>query len=343
MTHHTPLRFSGAPGSPYTRKMLALLRYRRIPHQLILRGRPDEESDLPKAKVHLLPTFYLPGDDGKLEAVVDSTPLLRRFEAEFDGRAAVPSDPVVGFIDALLEDYADEWLTKAMFHYRWYYREDIDKSGDILPRWRDISAPEAEMQKMGELFKERQITRLWVVGSNETTAPVIEASYVRFVDIFRDLLEKQPFLIGDRPAASDFAAYGQLSQLAKFDPTPMALTLERAPRVFAWCDIVDDLSGLEVSDDDWLTRDQIAERLHPLLEEIGRVYAPFLVANAKALQSGAEKVETTIDGQPWVQKPFPYQGKCLMWLREHHASLSDADRAAADSLLAGTGCEQLFA
>jgi len=40
---------------------------------------------------------------------------------------------------------------------------------------------------------------------------------------------------------------------------------------------------------------------------------------------------------------FPYQGKCLRWLREAHAALGPDDRRAVDALLRGTGCERLFA
>ncbi|HVS62740.1 MAG TPA: glutathione S-transferase N-terminal domain-containing protein [Thermoanaerobaculia bacterium] len=341
MSEPTPLLLSGAPGSPYTRKMVALLRYRRIPYQLML-ARPESRPDLPQPKVRLLPTFYLPGPDGELEAAVDSSPLIRRFEASHRGRSVTPDDPVVDLVDALLEDYADEWLTKAMFHYRWSYRDDIEKSGDVLPRWRDVSAPEDEMRRQKLVFQERQIERLWVVGSNETTGPVIEASYARFLDAFRDVLERQPFLMGERPGASDFGVYGQLSQLARFDPTPGALTLERAPRVYAWVDVVDDLSGLEVASEGWIEREILSERLGGLLAELGRVYAPFLLANAAALEAGLERVETTIDGARWTQRPFPYQGKCLRWLRERYAALDESDRAAGDDLLVGTGCEALF-
>ena len=192
------------------------------------------------------------------------------------------------------------------------------------------------------MVSERQISRLWVVGSNETTLPVIEASYRRILELFRDHLTERPFLMGNRPGASDFAFFGQLTQLAAFDPTPMALTLDVAPRVYAWVDRVEDLSGLEPTEDDWIDR-ELPATLRALLCEVGRVYAPFLLANAKALMAGAERVECEIDGRPWVQKAFPYQGKCLMWLRERYADLSVADRAVVDRLLDGTGCEALFA
>ena len=76
-----PIALSGAPGSPYTRKMLAVLRYRRIPYRFLLPTNPVM-AKLPRPKVQLLPTFYLPDDAGELAAVTDSTPLIRRFERD---------------------------------------------------------------------------------------------------------------------------------------------------------------------------------------------------------------------------------------------------------------------
>jgi len=341
MTLATPLLLSGAPGSPYTRKMLSVLRYRHIPYRFLLTGHNVPEN-LPKPKVALLPTFYLKEGDGPYEAAVDSTPLIRRFEKAFAGRNVVPADPVVEFIDYLLEDYADEWLTKAMFHYRWHYKADIDRAAAILPMWRGITAPKDELAKMSKFFAERQISRLYVVGSNNTTAPVIEASYQRFLDALSAHLEVQPFLMGGRPGGSDFGVFGQLTQLTHFDPTPMEETLARSPRVFAWVDIMEDLSGLEPTDGDWMNRGAIPETIRGLLTEVGRVYTPALIANAKALAAGAETVETEIDGKRWTQQPFPYQGKCLQWLREKREALSPADRKAVDDVLAGTGVEALF-
>jgi glutathione S-transferase len=336
-----PLTIVGMPGSPYSRKLRAVLRYRRIPHAWVTQFSPEARG-LPKPRVELLPQLVLPRDDGTLEACTDSTPLIRRLEAMCTGRAVVPSDPVVAFLDALLEDYADEWLTKPMFHYRWAYAADVAHAAALLPRWSRTSGPEAEAVALGKAFAERQIGRLGVVGSNDVTAPVIEESYRRLLGLLDARLADSRFVMGSRPGASDFALYGQLTQLAGFDPTPRAIALEAAPRVVAWVDVVEDLSGLEPPDGDWLDRDSIPATFRVLLAEMGRVYVPFLLANAEAIERGAERVEGTIAGRPWVQQPFPYQRKCLGWLRADHDALRPDDRRRVDTILAGTGCETLF-
>src|SRR5574337_792702 len=217
-----PLRIVGVPGSPYSRKLRAVLRYRRIPYAWVTQG-SSEARGLPRPRVPLLPQLILPGPDGRLEARTDSTPLIRELEILYSGRAVIPGDRALAFIDALIEDYADEWLTKAMFHYRWAYAADIANAAAILPRWFRTNRPESDIVAAGELFAERQIRRLGVVGSNEDTRPVIEESYTRLLRLLDAHLTGSRFLFGGRPAASDFGLFGQLTQLVGFDPTPAAI------------------------------------------------------------------------------------------------------------------------
>lgn len=343
MTLQTPVRFYGLYASPYTRKMLALLRFRHIPYRWLQGGTGDEPQDLPAPKVNLLPIFYFDHEDGSVEAAVDSTPLIRRFEDSFKPRSVIPSDPVLAFLDYLIEDFGDEWLTKAMFHYRWAYATDAEQAATILQMESNPSVSEQEWLQRKRQFAERQISRLYVVGSNDTTGPVIEQSYARFLQAFNQILSQHPFLFGQRPGAADFAIYGQLTQLAAFDPTPMALTLETAPRVLAWVRYMDDLSGLDVSATDWGSRDELLRHLKPLLTEIGRSYVPVMLANAEALASGKDWVDATVQGLAWHQRPFPYQDHCLRWIRERYMALTQGQRRSVDQALDGTGCENLLA
>ncbi|WP_299327481.1 glutathione S-transferase family protein [Parasphingopyxis sp.] len=345
MTETSPperIELMGAPGSPYTRKMIAYLRYRHIRYAMRWGGMMGAPEGYPKPKVRLMPTFFFRDMNGALEAVVDSTPIIRRLEADMPGRAAVPPDPALAFINYLIEDYADEWLTKAMFHYRWHYDADAKNAGPLLIHWAEPTLPDDQARTMAETFSQRQIDRLYVVGSNETTAETIESSYVRLLDILDTLIGAQGYMLGRRPSSADFALYGQLTQLTIVDPTPAALAAERSPRVRAWVDRVDDLSGLVVQTEYWVDIDAVHAQLTPLLTEIGRVYAPFLLANAQAVMNGAEDFETEIDGRPWSQPTFPYQAKCLQWIREEFAALSPDDQARVNALIDGTGCEPLL-
>lgn len=336
------LELTGAPGSPYTRKMIGVLRYRRIPHTIYW-GNGNIPEGYPEPKVRLLPTFFFPdGEDGALVPVTDSTPIIRRLEREHGDRSVIPSDPTLKFINDLIEDYGDEWLTKAMFHYRWAHEADWRNAAPLLVYWGMNTAPADAAKSFADNFAKRQIERLYVVGSNDVTAETIETSYARLIELLDQLISRKGFVLGGRPASADFALYGQLTQLAIVEPTSAAITSKISPRVRAWIDLMDDLSGLDPDEDDWFTAEEAKEALGPLLAEIGRTYAPALIANAKAVAAGAESFETEIDGRPWTQPVFKYQAKCLQWLRDDHAALTDNVRGAVDALLADTGCDTLF-
>jgi glutathione S-transferase len=337
-----PLKLVGGHGSPYSRKMRAVLRYRRIPFRWIHRG-SAQDVGTPEVPVALIPILVFPGARGAGdEAMIDSTPQIRRLEQLYSERRVIHPDPAVAFLDALIEDYADEWLTKAMFHYRWAYPADVHKASLVLPLERDVTARSEEVARLSKAFGERQVGRLAVVGSNETTRPTIEQSYRRLLTLMDAHLQVKPFLMGARPGASDFGLFGQLSQLALFDPTSSAVAVAEAPRVIAWLHHAEDLGSLEVSEAGWTAREELGQTIRALLSEVGRIYVPFLLANAAALERGEKQVECQIDGRPWVQQSFPYQAKCLGWLREGRAALSSDDRAAVDRILEGTGCEALF-
>jgi glutathione S-transferase len=337
-----PYALVGVPGSPYSRKLRAIFRYRRIPFIWITQGSP-EAAALPTPKVSLIPQLIMQDPTGEWVARTDTTPLIREFETLFkNGRAVVPPDPALAFLDALIEDYGDEWLTKAMFHYRWAFAPDIAKAARILPRWAGMQLSDEILENVEKAVSSRQIGRLGVVGSNKTTGPVIEKSYRRLLMILEEHLRTYRFVMGARPGTSDFGLFGQLTQLALFDPTPMALTLAIAPSVTAYTDLVDDLSGLESSEDHWFSREELPRTFHDLLSEVGRVHAPFLLGNHAALENRLDRVECEIDGLAWTQKPFPYQGKCLKWLRHDYQALTPGDRAFVDQTLAGTGVQALF-
>lgn len=342
MSNIERIELTGAAGSPYTRKMLGVLRYRHLPYSVYW-GNGNIPDGYPEPKVRLLPTFFFPdGENGELVPVTDSTPIIRRLEKAYPGRSIIPKDPVLKFLNELIEDYADEWLTKAMFHYRWAREADWKNAAPLLVYWGMNTAPSDMAQEFAANFAKRQIDRLYVVGSNEVTAETIEASYERLLDILDQLISRKGFVLGARPASADFALFGQLTQLAIVEPTSSAITSRVSQRVRAWVDIMEDLSGLNPGEDDWFSAEAASDALRPLLEEIGRTYTPAMLANTDAVMHGHDTFETEIDGRPWTQPTFKYQAKCLNWLREDHAGLSGNERGAVDEMLSGTGCEALF-
>ena len=338
-----PIPIGGVPASPYTRKMISLMRYRRIPH-VIEWGDPRDlirRFGVEEPKPVLLPVMIFEVD-GKHKAVTDSTPIIRHLEIEFSPRSVIPSDPKLAFLNYVLEDFGDEWVTKYMFHYRWYFKDDIEKAGTILPLLHGISLDDDSHAAFKKHISDLQISRLGVVGSNKLTAPIIEASYKRFLGQLDHCLSKHPFLFGNRPSSADFALFGQLSALIGFDPTSRALAHEISPRVVAWQDLMEDLSGFKPNESDWISFKDAEKNLLRLFQEVGKVYLPALLANSRAINQEDKTWTAEIDGAKWEQRSFPYQAKCLKWINHEFQKLNESDQKQIKEFLIKTGCREMI-
>jgi hypothetical protein len=243
----------------------------------------------------------------------------------------------------VLEDFGDEWVTKYMFHYRWHFKDDIEKAGTILPLLHGITLDDDSHAAFKQHISDWQTSRLWVVGSNEITAPIIEASFKRFLGQLNHCLSQHPFLFGNRPSSADYALFGQLSALVGFDPTSRALAHEISPRVIAWQDLMEDLSGLEPSESDWVNFEGAEQNLSSLFQEVGKVYLPALLANSLAVAQEEKTWTAEIDGAKWEQRSFPYQAKCLKWINDEFQALNESDQKQIKEFLTKTGCGELIA
>jgi len=341
--HPHPVKLGGVTGSPYTRKMRAVLRYRRIPYRWIPRN--SQWDDFTEVPVQIIPVLALPDDNGDYPtAMVDSSPQIMVLEEYHADRSIVPTDPVVAFLDHLIEDYGDEWCTKMMFHYRWnrHYPEGVDMAAQLLPLMQGLQVPEDSRQTMGRAFAERQMHRTALVGCTDENLPIVEAGYERLLGLLDRHFTDHPFVLGQRPGRGDFGIFGQFTQLTGWDPASVALAVDKGPRCVVWTQWMDDMGWWEVDGEEgWFDRDSLPSTVGELLGEIGRTYAPFMVANASAVRADVDEVAVQIDGLPYRQSPFAYQEKCLRWLNDAYQALDTDDRTAVDTLLAGTGCEQL--
>lgn len=311
----------GALASPYSMKMRAVLRYRRIPH--VWSVGPGSREALAHVKAPVIPVLEYP--DGRFAN--DSTPLIYDLEDRHPERSIVPDDPAQAFVAHLLEDFADEWLTKAMFGYRWL--ETIDQQQ--MSQWLAFDLFQGggleAIDRFASGFRERQVGRMALVGCTRENFALIEASTRRVLEALERHVTTRYWLFGTRPSLAEFGLFGQLSQLG-VDPTAQTMMRRDFPFTYRWLAHVDDCSGVE---GEWEAG--LAPVVHALLAEAGRVYAPFLLANAKAAEAGEKTFRMKVDGLPYEQGTFGYQVKCLQALRQRFAGLPQGAREAVGALL----------
>jgi glutathione S-transferase len=323
-------RLIGSTASPYAIKLRALMRYRRIPFDWVIMTKALRKQ-IEHLRPNLIPVLQYP--DGAYRG--ESTTLAYDLETRHPERSVIPDDKSVAFVCDLLEDLADEWAVKPLFLYRWWGPEDQA----YVSRWagEEWSVSEAATGSAQEIeqFRQRQISRMSILGATAENRPLLEESYRRILAAFEPHIGMASYLFGSRPSLADFAWFGQLSEMAT-DPTPMRIMREKAPFTDHWVRRLDDASGV---DGQWYPREQaLGGFAEALLRIAGEIYLPFLVANFDAFAKGLERLEINVWGLPYALSPFKYQVRCLDQLRDKFAALTVQDRTALRPVLERTGC-----
>ena len=174
-----------------------------------------------------------------------------------------------------------------------------------------------------------------MVGCSRENFPLIEESTRAVLQALEDHVVNEHYLFGSRPSLAELGIYGQLSQLG-VDPTAQAMMRADYPYTFRWLLHIDDMSGIEGK---WDSPDQpFKPVVGKLLEQVGTVYAPFLLANTAAMEADEETFRIEAMGKPYSQGTFKYQIKCLRELRHRYGKLEADARAKVDPLLEENGC-----
>ncbi|MDG2303238.1 MAG: glutathione S-transferase family protein [Candidatus Binatia bacterium] len=322
-------RIFGAELSPYSVKTRSYYRYKGIPHEWIVRSGNTMAEYQKYARLPIIPAVATPEDEG----LQDSTPILEAMEAKFPEPSTHPPGAALKFLSELLEEFGDEWGNKWMFHYRWADEADQRSAATRLVDAMMPDAPEADRAAMAGQIQERMVGRVGVVGSNEHTAPIIEASFTNGAELLEKHLVGRPYLFGGRPSFADFGLWGQVYN-AWTDPT-CGKILNQKPAVRAWIDRMLDPKA----EGDFESWDTLAPTLEPILQQEVRIFLVWASAIAEAIGSGADDMTVDLDGKKWSQTvggPQKYHAKSLKEMRRKYAEVNGDDELRA--ILERSGC-----
>ena len=66
-----------------------------------------------------------------------------------------------------------------------------------------------------------------------------------------------------------------------------------------------------------------------------------MIENHKAIGEGEKEWSVGLAGYPWKQKSFPYQAKCLDWIRDEFRDLDNENQEKVLSFLTTNNCQSL--
>jgi glutathione S-transferase len=288
----------GSKISYFTGKFETYLRYKEIPYTFRALDLRHYRWVVPRRLgATQLPSVRL--DDGRWMS--DTTPMIAWLEQRHPQAPMFPEESAQLFVSLLIEDYADEWL------------------------WRP--------------YVSRRQRRLFVRGDgiDADTRAHAEGAVTRFLACLEPVLQRRPFLFGDRPTIADIALMGPVWRHFVHDPTPARLMQETAPAVFEWAARMWNARARALGGGGLLGG--IPEDIAPLLDEIGETHLEALAANALAHRDRQREHGLTVQGTTYRRVPTSaYRVWCLEQLRARFQELPPDAAATVAAHLQRHGC-----
>lgn len=317
----TDYRLFGAETSPYSLKVRSFLKYKGIDFEWVGRSQATEKEFESFARVPTVPLFISPNRAPNQ----DSTDILSCVESDHADPSAVPDDPACAVLALILEDYADEWLNKVMFHQRWGQKPDRDEAAlRTMEQLFDGELPRAKKKTQDQIVK-RMRDRLPLVGVEKKNEKTLKTSFERFVTLLNAHLENNLFVFGGRPSVADFALAGQLSQML-LDPTPGKWLRDNAPFVTAWCEFMD----APTAGAPFKPLEELEATLLPLFrDELAATYLPWASANLEANQARQDRTSVKLEKKAFEQVTQRYAATSFKSVQKAVRRLSDNEALAA--------------
>jgi len=334
----------GMERSFFTRKTQAIFRVMGIDHEFRLKTAEITPWLEARAGTHLIPLVLTPED----WMLWDSTPIAFDMQRRFPDRSIIPITPVQRIACLLIEDWVDEWLSRAAVHSRWMFAENaleaslsmgLNVSGllqDGEPTQEQLTAARSIGDYIQATFGARVCRGL---GALEGEADAIRWGFDHQLDLLARIFESQPFLLGNRISLADAALIGSFVSHFLGDSEPRSWVARRQPKIIDW---VESSFDHVVSGEQWLDGDALSPLLDELFDEIQREFHPHLTATHEAMKNSEKSFEIDMDGRTVSFMVVPYREASRQFIRNEILALGPEELAQVEARLGVRGLLDVY-
>ncbi len=322
-------RVYGMSQSYFTRKLTGYLDYKSIPYRLrrfAVANRVARDAGWPGG----VPVVKTPGG----EYMWDTTAMIHHFESRFPEPRVIPADPVLRFIDYVLEDALDEWFYRPAVGSRWFYEENHRVGGWELARdaTHEIAVPCDRAYAAVQAHVSATCEPFGVTAANiDSWIAEILRPWLRVTGAH---LASHPYFLGARPSLADFAFFGGNAAHFINDPLCRRWVDADAPEIVAHTHRI-----MEPEDQQFgelIAPGEVPATLIAILAELGRFYLPWVSraavdGKAELAFASGQRIEVAVT-------PFLTEARATLLAR-----YLELRSAALDAILERAGIRSYFA